>query len=30
MNFMKVENNPTPYSLALVLAKEQNLKPEQH
>jgi hypothetical protein len=30
MNFMKVENNTTPYILTLEVAKEQNLKPEQH
>jgi hypothetical protein len=30
MNFMKVENNPMPYIVTLVVAKEQNLKPEQY
>jgi len=26
---MKVENNPMPYIVTLVVTKEQNLKPEQ-
>jgi hypothetical protein len=30
MNSMKVENNPMPYILTLIVAKEQNFKPEQY